>query len=33
MVTIDMSRNADYGYDQRIEVFGSKGMATVRSQL
>ena len=24
---IDCSRRADYGYDERIEVFGSKGMA------
>lgn len=31
MVTMELSRNADYGYDQRIEVFGTKGMATVRS--
>ena len=31
LVTLEMSRNADYGYDQRIEVFGTKGMATVRS--
>ena len=24
---IDCSRRADYGYDERVEVFGSKGMA------
>lgn len=27
--TIDNSRQAVYGYDQRVEVFGSKGMARV----
>jgi len=27
--TIDNSRQAVYGYDQRVEVFGSKGMAAV----
>lgn len=27
MAIIDNSREASYGYDQRIEVFGSKGMA------
>ena len=26
MAVIDNSREASYGYDQRIEVFGSKGM-------
>ena len=29
--TIDNSRKAVYGYDQRVEVFGSKGMATVKN--
>jgi len=29
MATIDNSRQAVYGYDQRVEVFGSKGMVTV----
>ncbi len=29
MATIDNSRKAVYGYDQRVEVFGSKGVATV----
>ena len=27
MTTIDNSRRAVYGYDQRVEVFGSEGMA------
>ena len=31
--TIDNSREAVYGYDQRIEVFGSKGMVTVGNPL
>ena len=29
--TIDNNRKAVYGYDQRVEVFGSKGMATVKN--
>ncbi len=29
LVTIDNSRRAVYGYDQRIEVFGSEGMVAV----
>lgn len=29
---IDNSRKADYGYDQRIEVFGSKGSASVNNE-
>ncbi len=29
LVTIDNSRKAVYGYDQRVEVFGSKGMVNV----
>lgn len=29
MAVIDNSRKAVYGYDQRVEVFGSKGMANV----
>ena len=29
IVTIDNSRKAVYGYDQRVEVFGSRGMITV----
>jgi myo-inositol 2-dehydrogenase/D-chiro-inositol 1-dehydrogenase len=28
LTTIDNSRQAVYGYDQRVEVFGSAGMAT-----
>ena len=28
LATIDNSREAVYGYDQRVEVFGSKGMVT-----
>jgi len=31
MGVIDNSRKATYGYDQRVEVFGSKGMATARN--
>ena len=27
IATIDNSRRAAYGYDQRVEVFGSKGVA------
>lgn len=30
--TIDNSRRAVYGYDQRVEVFGSKGMAMVTNK-
>ena len=29
LATIDNSRKAVYGYDQRVEVFGSNGMVTV----
>jgi myo-inositol 2-dehydrogenase/D-chiro-inositol 1-dehydrogenase len=29
--TIDNSRKAVYGYDQRVEVFGSEGMVTVNN--
>ncbi len=29
--TIDNSRKAVYGYDQRVEVFGSEGMVTVKN--
>lgn len=29
LATIDNSRKAVYGYDQRVEVFGAKGMVTV----
>lgn len=31
MCTIDMSRTSAYGYDQRCEVYGSKGMTSVRT--
>jgi myo-inositol 2-dehydrogenase/D-chiro-inositol 1-dehydrogenase len=31
MGAIDNSRQAVYGYDQRVEVFGSKGMVTVKN--
>jgi myo-inositol 2-dehydrogenase / D-chiro-inositol 1-dehydrogenase len=30
--TIDNSRQAVYGYDQRVEVFGSEGMITVKNK-
>jgi myo-inositol 2-dehydrogenase/D-chiro-inositol 1-dehydrogenase len=30
--TIDNSRQAVYGYDQRVEVFGSKGMVAVSNE-
>jgi myo-inositol 2-dehydrogenase/D-chiro-inositol 1-dehydrogenase len=33
IATIDNSREAVYGYDQRIEVFGSKGMVTAVNPL
>ena len=33
IVTIDNSREAVYGYDQRVEVFGSKGMVTAANPL
>ena len=33
IATIDNSRKAAYGYDQRVEVFGSKGMVTVANPL
>ena len=33
IATIDNSRKATYGYDQRVEVFGSKGMVTVANPL
>ena len=31
MGAIDNSRQAVYGYDQRVEVFGSEGMVTVKN--
>ena len=33
IATIDNSREAVYGYDQRVEVFGSKGMVTAANLL
>ncbi len=33
LAVIDNSRQAVYGYDQRIEVFGSKGMLLAQNQL
>lgn len=33
LATIDNSREAVYGYDQRVEVFGSKGMVAVGNPL
>jgi myo-inositol 2-dehydrogenase/D-chiro-inositol 1-dehydrogenase len=32
LATIDNSRKAVYGYDQRVEVFGSKGMVAVSNR-
>src|SRR5262249_33527262 len=32
LATIDNSRKAVYGYDQRVEVFGSAGMVTVSNR-
>lgn len=33
MAIIDNSREAAYGYDQRVEVFGSKGMVKAENNL
>ena len=33
LTTIDNSRQAGYGYDQRVEVFGSAGMASSENPL
>ncbi len=33
LVTIDNSRRAVYGYDQRVEVFGSEGMVVVGNRM
>jgi myo-inositol 2-dehydrogenase/D-chiro-inositol 1-dehydrogenase len=33
MAVIDNSRKAAYGYDQRLEVFGNKGMAKIDNNL
>lgn len=32
IATIDNSRKANYGYDQRLEIFGSEGMAHIENQ-
>mmetsp|Transcript_44165 Transcript_44165/g.79232 ORF Transcript_44165/g.79232 Transcript_44165/m.79232 type:complete len:135 (-) Transcript_44165:264-668(-) len=32
VVTLTLSRGANYGYDQRCEVFGTKGLAAVKNQ-
>ena len=32
MVTLTLSRGANYGYDQRCEVFGTSGLAAVTNQ-
>ena len=32
LAIIDNSRKASYGYDQRLEIFGSKGMAQISNQ-
>ena len=32
MVTLTLSRGANYGYDQRCEVFGTLGLASVKNQ-
>jgi len=31
VVTLTLSRGANYGYDQRCEIFGSKGLASVKN--
>merc|ERR1719343_754239 len=33
ITTIDTCRDAAYGYDQRIEAFGSKGMLTAKNEM
>eukprot|EP00594_Rhizosolenia_setigera_P007933 CAMPEP_0178970388 /NCGR_PEP_ID=MMETSP0789-20121207/19511_1 /TAXON_ID=3005 /ORGANISM="Rhizosolenia setigera, Strain CCMP 1694" /LENGTH=343 /DNA_ID=CAMNT_0020656881 /DNA_START=466 /DNA_END=1497 /DNA_ORIENTATION=- len=33
VVTLTMSRSACYGYDQRCEIFGSEGLATVNNEF
>jgi len=32
LATVDCSRVAEYGYDQRVEVLGEKGMATAHNE-
>lgn len=33
IATVDCSRIAPYGYDQRVEVFGEKGMASAQNEM
>jgi len=33
ITTVDTCRDAAYGYDQRVEAFGSKGMLTARNEM
>ena len=33
LASIDVNRHASYGYDQRVEVFGSKGMIQAENRL
>lgn len=33
LATVDTSREAAYGYDQRVEVFGEKGMLSVQNEV
>jgi myo-inositol 2-dehydrogenase/D-chiro-inositol 1-dehydrogenase len=33
LATIDTCRDAAYGYDQRVEAFGEKGMLTAKNEM
>ena len=33
IASIDLSRFANYGYDQRVEVFGAKGMLQAKNEF
>lgn len=33
LASIDLSRFANYGYDQRLEVFGAKGMLQAKNEF
>lgn len=33
IASIDLSRFANYGYDQRLEVFGAKGMLQAKNEF
>merc|ERR1719343_977038 len=33
ITTIDTCRDAAYGYDQRVEAFGAKGMLTAKNEM